>query len=258
WSDALCIVQNDIQDWAEQSAAMSTIYSGALLSISACSAISNESGFLQLREQHLILELQVPCPDHGKDCTLQFRRQSNVDIIQKHDGKKWPLDRRGWTLQEMLLPRRQIRIDVEQITWVCRSIVSLESYDREAPFIGVARGANDIFKALSFQSRANGTTTPSNPTTEAGERDRALRRWAVIVAEFSGRDLTYAADKLPALSGLASSFNNILGDQYLAGLWQSDLHRSLLWFRDTFHTGKLSRPSEYRAPSFTWASVDGY
>ena len=71
--------------------------------------------------------------------------------------------------------------------------------------------------------------------------------------EYSRGKLTYPADKLSALSGLARDFQSRLDDEYAAGLWKGDLHLALLW-----HTqGEVSRPSEYRAPSWSWASVDG-
>lgn len=71
--------------------------------------------------------------------------------------------------------------------------------------------------------------------------------------EYSRGKLTYPADKLPALSGLARDFRRRLDDEYVAGLWKGDLHLALLW-----HTqGEVSYPSEYRAPSWSWASVDG-
>lgn len=48
-------------------------------------------------------------------------------------------------------------------------------------------------------------------------------------------------------------FQGRLDDQYVAGLWKGDLHLSLLWYIQ----GEVSCPSEYRAPSWSWASVDG-
>jgi hypothetical protein len=67
-------------------------------------------------------------------------------------------------------------------------------------------------------------------------------------------------DKLPALSGLVEAFREVSGDTYLAGLWMSNLSNQLLWQ----HCGlvingrrRYTQPSEYRAPSWSWASVDG-
>ncbi|KAJ9623243.1 hypothetical protein H2203_006181 [Taxawa tesnikishii (nom. ined.)] len=48
---------------------------------------------------------------------------------------------------------------------------------------------------------------------------------------------------------------DLLKDEYVAGMWRRYLQDELLW-RVKDH--ELSqRPSEYRAPTFSWASVDG-
>jgi hypothetical protein len=44
-----------------------------------------------------------------------------------------------------------------------------------------------------------------------------------------------------------------MGCDYLAGMWRTELERNLLWsVKNTFR-----RPREFRAPSWSWASVDG-
>ncbi|KAJ4347910.1 uncharacterized protein N0V89_009282 [Didymosphaeria variabile] len=71
----------------------------------------------------------------------------------------------------------------------------------------------------------------------------------------TSRRLTKSADKLPAMSGLAAKFEQILGDKYLAGLWEDTLFADLLW------TGCYNTtwpPVQYRAPSWSWAAADGY
>ncbi|KAI1042057.1 hypothetical protein LB505_007223 [Fusarium chuoi] len=67
--------------------------------------------------------------------------------------------------------------------------------------------------------------------------------------------MTKANDRLPALSGIAKWLQPHLANPgYLAGIWNnSDLHRQLAWY--TYST-KYPRP-QYRAPSWSWASIDG-
>jgi hypothetical protein len=68
--------------------------------------------------------------------------------------------------------------------------------------------------------------------------------------------LTYPSDKLPALSGLASHYARLTDHHYLAGLWREDLTRLLLWSLDPQITPR-DLPPQYRAPSWSWASLDG-
>ncbi|KAH8787227.1 heterokaryon incompatibility protein-domain-containing protein [Hyaloscypha finlandica] len=69
----------------------------------------------------------------------------------------------------------------------------------------------------------------------------AFNMWNDLVQTYSKCALTRSEDKLVALSGLACLFQDMTGDEYLARLWRSRL--------------KLS--SDYRAPSWSWASLDG-
>jgi len=69
--------------------------------------------------------------------------------------------------------------------------------------------------------------------------------------------LTCPADKLPALSGLAKVFRRHLQqDEYLAGLWKGTLQLDLLWYLEGDHL-TASQPTASRAPSWSWASIDG-
>lgn len=70
-------------------------------------------------------------------------------------------------------------------------------------------------------------------------------------------------DALPALSGLARAFQPVLKDEYLAGHWKKDIMASLMWSRNPKYPADEStrfdptRPSEYLAPSWSWASILG-
>ena len=95
-----------------------------------------------------------------------------------------------------------------------------------------------------------------------------------LVEEFSKRKLTKDFDKLPALSGLATLVAAKTGDKYLAGMWASSLLSDLTWavkaFEPSHHCDDpehdasmpparkavVKYPSQYRAPSWSWASLD--
>ena len=107
----------------------------------------------------------------------------------------------------------------------------------------------------------------------SGQHSHSLtlrRRWFDTVQNYSRRKLTYGKDKLIALSGLAhdyeregqsrASYKYYKGEErgkYAAGLWEADMPSALLW-RTLRHPPPPQRASEYRVPSWSWASVDGY
>ena len=82
-------------------------------------------------------------------------------------------------------------------------------------------------------------------------RERKIR-WQFTVEGFTGRNLTYNSDKLPALSGYASYIHSKTSDTYLAGLWKKDVLMQLLWWVDSRAMSTSSRAKVYRAPSWSW------
>jgi hypothetical protein len=57
-------------------------------------------------------------------------------------------------------------------------------------------------------------------------------RWHRIVSEYTSKGLTMAEDKLAALSGVPRQHQELMlndDDEYLAGIWRSDLPGNLCW-----------------------------
>lgn len=70
-------------------------------------------------------------------------------------------------------------------------------------------------------------------------------QWHELVKTYSERNLTFASDKLPAISGAAERINQITGSAYLAGLWRYVIEQDLLWSADTWgieKVGAFTRP----------------
>jgi hypothetical protein len=86
------------------------------------------------------------------------------------------------------------------------------------------------------------------------ESGNASASWLDAVEVYSSLQLTFDKDKLPAISGIASAYHRKTKDQYLAGLWRSELVESLLW-RSVDEVPSL--PEIYCAPTWSWASVKG-
>lgn len=76
----------------------------------------------------------------------------------------------------------------------------------------------------------------------------------------TNRNLTFGTDKLVSISALAKRFGNAnFQTEYLAGLWNQDLAVQLLWSpaRLQLKSRPTTRQTEYRAPTWSWASIDG-
>lgn len=230
WIDSLCIVQDDDDDWASESAKMGLIYAGAIFTIAAMASKDGNGGCFRTDDRK---PLEFSLTDSGFDQIKVFvtpgSHEKQVQRIyfppEKEPEKESPLQDRGWTLQEILLSRRIIYFHKYEIAWECQ-------------------------RELRCECRVGSTSQLPGGACRFP--------WEVIVNDYSRRSLSSSRDKLPALSGIAYSFKRDfrlwnLG-KYYAGLWEMNLVDQLCWVGKG---GPLSRPSGYRAPTWSWASVDG-
>ena len=91
-------------------------------------------------------------------------------------------------------------------------------------------------------------TEQSNRVSTTSER---LDSWYRMIDDFARRRLTYDTDRLPAIAGVATEVQAILGYQYICGLWLGDIHWGLLWRA----RGRAITPKDFVAPSWSWASI---
>lgn len=255
WIDALCIIQDNALDWAEESPKMALCYGQSALMIAATAAEDSSKGILT--ERH------VPySPIMGKDkkyCLRQKLLRWDWDI--EHSI----LSSRGWAAQERMLAPRVLHYTKRQMIWEC-----IEGFQFEASGIkDTVTGSGQIdlryHKSKIQPFVMQGLDISQSTSTQEQPQDSSLspiydpiariRAWQQCADEFSGRDLTVSSDKLHAISGIASIMNheNQLGT-YLAGLWSKHLAVGFTWSRPW---ALLTSPPEYRAPSWSWASLDG-
>lgn len=81
-----------------------------------------------------------------------------------------------------------------------------------------------------------------------------------IIESYSQCRLSKSEDKLIALAGIAKGMRLILQDEYVVGMWKRYLASELGWYVKDHRQSDGSpsqRASPYRAPSFSWASIDG-
>lgn len=77
--------------------------------------------------------------------------------------------------------------------------------------------------------------------------------WNDLIKEYSRCDLTKPSDRMFAMAGIAKLFRHVTGDEYVAGWWKSHLLESLDW---RIFELRSRQAVDYRAPSWSWASVD--
>ncbi|KAM0304734.1 hypothetical protein ACHAPM_002844 [Fusarium culmorum] len=91
-----------------------------------------------------------------------------------------------------------------------------------------------------------------------GSLQQGLETWYSMITDYSKRVLSFEQDKFPAIAALARHFSERFeGQSYIAGLWESDIHKGLLWTSTSewkeFDEYQRLVPKEYTAPSWSWA-----
>ncbi|KAK0705638.1 hypothetical protein B0H67DRAFT_467120, partial [Lasiosphaeris hirsuta] len=217
WIDRLCVVQDSPAHWAAEAALMHDIYKHTYLNVSGARRVQ--------RPRRLLLR-------------ARSRRHSSCYL--RSEWHTQPLVSRAWIVQERLLPPMVLHFGSSQVFWECMALQACDaqpSYPRDEDMSrGQVEGADEV--------------------------TRLLAEWGEHVVVYSDCKLTMPGDKLVAISGLAKDTQQRLAETgasstiYLAGLWKCGLANSLLWHRREGHLHPAP-PAVYRAPSWSWAAVDG-
>jgi hypothetical protein len=247
WIDSLCIVQDDIEDWRREGSQMSEIYSGACVTFAATNATDSNKGFYQETLGNPRLKMYTYTLKHQKDSKSLY----DIHAIEMgalnsdFNGRDLPLFKRAWAFQEQILTPRMVHFANDMLYWECLESRACETREYMThPIIKTSvlvPDAIDTIYSLSIgRSLANTSITP-----------HAL--WRAMVAGYTHGSLTFGKDKLPALQGVAKRIQSQRRCAYYAGLWEDTLCLDLSW-RSVRRTTRLS---EYRAPSWSWASTEG-
>jgi hypothetical protein len=231
WIDALCIIQDSEDDWETECAAMCQVYSNTYCNILATASTDPSGGLFRRRDPHNIQIASItPKWEHYSPTGQALRSIDTLipdDLFRKEIDSS-VLDKRGWIVQERVLPPRVLHFADSQVHFECHLGQKCEAMPGGLP------------KDLDYGRVGSPTYNPSE-------------QWNYLLQQFTECALTKPGDKLTALSGLADRYARLLNDTYVAGLWLSHIPWELTW--KTY--GGASRPKNYRAPSWSWASVDG-
>lgn len=238
WVDALCIVQDYLDDWAAEVTSMSEIYLGSELTIAASDAEDCTGGFFA-----------CPSAPSTYDGTEQSRAFFIVDSLDQgssdllvhietrgsaRDGIPSVLHTRGWTLQELALSHRSVQFTNSELHWRCKSACWTESgitYD----------GSSTVYGNIPV----SGSDHLLNP----------VMTWWKWIESYSTRDLSVTSDRIPAICGLINYHQRMTGDSSLMGLWRNSLHQDMLWMRLTRLTeNNAAPPTSTGVPSWSWPS----
>ncbi|KAK4213020.1 heterokaryon incompatibility protein-domain-containing protein [Rhypophila decipiens] len=203
WIDALCIIQDDENDWAEQAAQMTDIYRGCALNIAASDSPGCDVGIITTIDGFSVSVGTTKCGD----CVSNIRVAT--DRHRLHPSKHI-LSTRGWTLQETGVSVSTLFVFHHEISWECCTgscdcngwQQSSENHEIESRKWAWATACMSESRLLS--SRHHNNHIDDMPWK--GAYPQHWKSWNNWVQDYSKRSLTKATDKLPALAGVAAQF----------------------------------------------------
>ena len=246
WIDALCILQGDARDWEEQAEAVGDYYRNAVLTISAMRAPNYNAGLFHSRKS-VAAELQSNLAS-GNSKQL-FVREAYFPSPSNTAKITGPVSERAWVLQERLLSPAVLHFTKREIIWECRTQTLFEHGSYVKP--------QDYETKLLLTTGERNRNNRSTPGWKMSRKDR-FKEWYRLVQTYSTKKLTRSDDRLPAIAGLASRFHAMCRSNYLAGIWEDDALRGLLWNTDDQAPpadGMLDEPSAWHNPSWSWAAT---
>ncbi len=241
WIDSLCIIQDDDDDCQREIGNMASIYSNGYVNIAAAASLNGSGGCFPNYRRYMTPLERLPAVDLKWMKGGQFHGVVKVGSLPMgfKYGVDWgPLAKRGWVVQERILSKRIIYCGLDQLYWDFAERRESESAIDVSFYGPKDLGSNGGFRML----KAN---------MENGDEEV----WERVVEPYTRCDLTKPDDKLPALSGIATTYAAATGMTYIAGLWKERLPDQLLW--TVARSPESTHLSFYRAPSFSWASIDG-
>ncbi|KAK7915178.1 heterokaryon incompatibility protein-domain-containing protein [Apiospora marii] len=265
---------------------MCNIYTNAVVNISATGVPNNTYSFLKTYE-----DSTVPLPPiikHNWHSNGKRPQQGDKDTTSStsdeaaEQADQWcvvdsyfwwsevtntVLLSRGWVFQERYLAPRVLHFGANQLLWECTTMDACEAYPRGLPDYVKSGGHTDVKRI-----QLDGTQLSSSADSDASAQtlsEAALHVWCDLVQAYTRTHLTKRSDKLVAFSGVAELVRKLYhhhedqgsdtrssNDAYTAGIFEQHLLLMLEW-----HTKRTlapnSRPEEYRAPTWSWASIDG-
>ncbi|KAI1333536.1 heterokaryon incompatibility protein-domain-containing protein [Xylariaceae sp. FL0016] len=273
WVDCLCIVQGSARDWEHESKRMATVYGNSTLTLIAGRSADRHAGFIK----NEALKSKTICAlpyGNGKDMGQAF-----VSLPRSY--AVGPTNDRAWCFQESALSARAVIFAEELISFRCQRIDIREDGMMSNPENSQIR-KNITATALPQSSTSDRghesreSTDEHSLVNQDAARQQILRTWyRDIVNATSKRGLTEPFDIFAVTTSLAQLAQPKIRSRYLAGIWEVDIARGLLWrprhaiqMHPSFlplarprHTSRkrleLLGKIAVRAPSWSWAAVMG-
>ncbi|KAH8728257.1 heterokaryon incompatibility protein-domain-containing protein [Phaeosphaeriaceae sp. PMI808] len=232
WVDALCIIQEDAEDWDREAGCMAAYYRNAYLTIAATWGDPATQGLFPPTKSGIRIESVEILPS-----TEQFQGKASTAYQQGSDVIQLPMLTRAWYFQERLSSTRVLHFARNELIWKCRESLTCEC------------------SQVRYSPKPGFCDSVSHMTAKITGHDT----WRRLVSKYTALSLSFEDYRLPALGGLADEMA-VTASTYLAGFWHASFIADTCWYRPA---GLRRNPqtslssTSYRASPWSWASVQG-
>jgi len=221
---------------------MGDCYGRATCTIAAMATADSSEGIFteRLGQRYLVHSCSL-----GPDCDSSNPSSSSEVALRAagpHTGRNIqdsPLFRRGWALQERVLSRRILYWAKDALFWECTALNASKAHPHGLPS-STGLHPYDRFPNTNFAK-----------IFSLSKQDSLSVYWLGLVHHYSTLKFTYDSDRPVALQRLINLLENRFSDNYIHGLWRSQLLRGLRW-RPLSAGRKVLSPCY---PSWSWMST---
>ena len=263
WVDAICIIQDSLEDKVHQLETMAAVYQHSHVTIIATSSESASRGFLNDRKAPLFPKHILPFWTSDKRLTSIGCHRT--EELERKPPEFEPLERRAWAFQEDLLSPRRLLFTERAMQYECRRHRvalggSKYAVTRHKPESIFASPESIMILPIHGPARTPQISGVARTTRHqsAGRAGIVARQaWQKVIEGYTRRSLTFRDDVFSALASIAETFQPHIGQSYLAGLWAGPmLPGLLLWYACLPHPPAPLLATDGLAPSWSWASGD--
>jgi hypothetical protein len=245
WIDSVCINQEDSDDKQIQIAMMKDIYRGSLATLVALSADDANSGMPRVSE--CTVPLQMCCEVDGV-----VLRTIGPALTTLMAYSSW--NSRAWTYQEARLSARCIFVSNYGVHFECNSMQCLEALDISRSVMHTAVKDDRYFERGSYTEILNIGLTRNPIPRKIHDTGDALNIYSILANQYSPCQITDAADRLLAFSGLLQLLQEMAyGDGFFWGLPREHINWAMSWQAE-----KPNEPQNLNFPSWTWLRHMGF
>lgn len=209
WADALCIVQDDVEQTRDQLMLMGKLYASATFTIVATDEDGN-GGIPGIRGTSHPRDLnQVVLPLFSSEQKVTIQDES---LNHSRNSNTPNYFNRGWTFQEYVLSKRRLIVGKKQFHWICPSAAFFEST------VSVRKWDNDLYED-QYLSDAYNTLS----------RKSFLEQLCRVISDYNGRNHSFPEDALAGVTGILEILRRSFEGGFIYGMPVMYFHAALMW-----------------------------